>query len=102
MIHYKLIDTPIFQNHKLGEHQDQVTTDRERYKILVGILIYLCLTNPNIAYVVSIVSQFMHNSIEKYISVVIQMLYYLKYPLFRRLMFSKNNNINTDGYTYAY
>lgn len=46
----KPIDTPIVQNHKLGVYVDQVTTNKERCQRLVGKLIYLSHTLPNIAY----------------------------------------------------
>ena len=56
------IDTPIEQNHKLGDDRvDQVPTNKERYQRLVGRLIYLSQTRPDLAYVVSVVSQFMHS-----------------------------------------
>lgn len=59
MLDFKPIDTPIEQNHKLGLYPDQVQTDKERYQRLVGRLIYLCHTDPNVSYAVSVISQFM-------------------------------------------
>ena len=64
--------TPIVQNHELGEYPDQVPTNKERYQRLVGKLIYLSHTRPDIAYVVSVVSQFMHFLIEDHMDVVIR------------------------------
>ena len=40
----KPIDTPIVQNHKLGEYSDHVPTNKERYQRLVGKLVYLSHT----------------------------------------------------------
>lgn len=60
MLECKPADTPIVQNHKLEEHLNQVPTDKGRYQTLVGKLIYLSHTRPDIAYAVSVVSQFMH------------------------------------------
>jgi len=61
LLNCKPADTPIVQNHKLSQHINQVPTDKGRYQKLVGKLIYLSHTRPDIAYAVSVVSQFMHN-----------------------------------------
>lgn len=100
MIGCKPADTPIVQNHNLGVFPDQVPTNKERYQRLVGKLIYLSHTRPDIAYAVSIVSKFMHNRSEEHMSMVIRILRYLKSSPGRGLMFSKNNHLSVDG-TYA-
>ncbi|BBG99845.1 Seven transmembrane MLO family protein [Prunus dulcis] len=69
MLDCKPIDIPSEQNHKLGLYPDQVPTDKERYQRLMGKLIYLAHTRPNIAYAVSVVSQFMHSSSEDHMGV---------------------------------
>ena len=52
--------TPIEQNHRLSSDVGN-PVNRERYKRLFGKLIYLSHTRPDIAFVMSIVSLFMHN-----------------------------------------
>ncbi|KAL6279521.1 hypothetical protein ACE6H2_016402 [Prunus campanulata] len=68
MLDCKPIDTPSEQNHKLGLYPDQAPTDKERYQRLVGKLIYLAHTRPDIAYAVSVVSQFMHSPSEDHMT----------------------------------
>ncbi|KAI5324900.1 hypothetical protein L3X38_033973 [Prunus dulcis] len=94
-------DTPIVQNHHFGEYLDQVPTNKERYQRLVGRLIYLSHTRPDIAYAMSVVSQFMHSPSEDRMNAVIRILRYLKSAPKKGLMFSKHGHLNIDGYTDA-
>ncbi|KAB2633245.1 hypothetical protein D8674_029492 [Pyrus ussuriensis x Pyrus communis] len=57
-----------------GLFPDQVSTYKEHYQRFVGRLIYLSHTRLDIAYAVSVVSQFMHSPSEAYIDVVIRIL----------------------------
>jgi Reverse transcriptase (RNA-dependent DNA polymerase) len=58
MISCKIINTPIEQNHKLcADTGDPL--DKEQYPRLVGRLIYLCHTSPDITHVVSVMSRYM-------------------------------------------
>ena len=57
----KQASTPIDLNHKLGEAEKDTVVDREMYQRLVGRLIYLSHTRLDVAYVVNVISQFMHN-----------------------------------------
>jgi Reverse transcriptase (RNA-dependent DNA polymerase)/Integrase core domain len=70
MLDCKPVDTPVVQNLKLGDCPDQVPTNKERYQRLVGKLIYLSHTKPDIAYAVSLVSQFMHAPSEQHMETV--------------------------------
>jgi len=67
----------------------------------VGSLIYLSHTRFDIAYVVSIVSQFMHNPSEVHMEVALRVLRYLKSSPGRGILFSKNDHLNIIGYTDA-
>jgi hypothetical protein len=98
LLECKPAETPIVQNHKLGEHPDQVPTNKERYQRLVGKLIYLSHTRPDIAYAVSVVSQFMHNPSDEHMDAVIRILQYLKSSPGKGLMFSKNDHLKVEGY----
>lgn len=70
MLDCKPADTPVVQNLKLEEHPDQAPVNKERYQRLVGKQIYLSHTRPDIAYTVSLVSQFMHNPSEAHMEAV--------------------------------
>ena len=98
LLECKPVDIPIVQNHKLGEYVDQVPADKQRYQRLVGKLIYLSHARPDIAYAVSVVSQFMHCPSEDHMDVVMRILRYLKSSPRKGLMFSKNGHLNVAGY----
>lgn len=97
----KPADTPIVQNHKLAECSNHVPANKERYQQLVGKLIYLAHTRPDIAYAVSVVSQFMHRPNKDHMDAVIRIMRYLKSSPGKGIMFSKNNHLRIDGYTDA-
>ena len=56
----KPVDTPIDTNLKLEELNQGKPVNRGQYQRIVRRLIYLSHTRPDIAFVVSLVSQFMH------------------------------------------
>lgn len=95
----KPADTPIVQNHQLGEYPNQVPRDKGKYQKLVGKLIYLSHTRPDIDYAISVVSQFMHRSSRDHMNDVIQILQYLKSSPEKGLMFTKNSHLEVEGYT---
>ena len=55
MLRCKVVETPAEVNHKVETIMREVV-NRESYQRLVGKLIYLSHTHPNISYVVGIVS----------------------------------------------
>ena len=81
MLACKPVETPIEMNHKLQVSPNQIPTDKGHYQRLVGRLIYLSHTRPDIAYAVSVVSQFMHTPNEEYMNAVYRILRYLKSAL---------------------
>jgi len=50
------VSTPIEENLKLSIHPQQIHTNKERYQRLVGRLMYLAHTRPDLAYTLSVIS----------------------------------------------
>ncbi|TYK26804.1 putative mitochondrial protein [Cucumis melo var. makuwa] len=92
-------DTPIEFNCKLGNFDDQVPVDKEQYQRLVGKLIYLSHTRPDISFAVSAVSQFMQAPYEEHMEAVKRILRYLKTTPNKGLMFRKTNKKAIEAYT---
>lgn len=57
----KTKSTPIEPNFKLKKDEGKILKDAIRFRQLVGSLIYLTITRPDIAYSVGEISQFMQN-----------------------------------------
>lgn len=55
----KPADTPLPQNHKLALATGPLYADPAQYRHIIGCLIYLTITRPDISYHVHILSQFM-------------------------------------------
>ncbi|XP_062100755.1 uncharacterized mitochondrial protein AtMg00810-like [Humulus lupulus] len=75
--------------------------DKGRYQQLVGKLIYLSHTRPDIAFAVSLVSQYMHNPCQRHLNVVYRILTYLKQTLGNVLFFRKTTERKVKVFTDA-
>ncbi|KAH9751848.1 retrovirus-related pol polyprotein from transposon RE1 [Citrus sinensis] len=96
------IDTPIEEGLKFCITSDQVPVDKGRYQRLIGRLMYLSHTRPDLAYALSVVSQFMHNPGEQHMKAVMRILRYLKTNPGKGILFSKNEDYsNIEVYTDA-
>lgn len=62
---------------------------------------YLAHTWSDLAYVLSVVSQFMYFSSEEHMNVVIHILHYLKSSPRKRILITKGDNMDINGYTYV-
>ena len=99
MLGSKACDTPIESNQKLSDDSSGAMVDQGRYKKLVGKLIYLSHTRPDIAFVASAVSQFMHSPRESHIDTMSRTLRYLKYAPGKGLYFVKHGHLKVEAYT---
>ncbi|KAL6315942.1 hypothetical protein AAG906_013776 [Vitis piasezkii] len=89
MLGCKPAETPMDTTVKLEESDGSAPVDKGRYQRLVGKLIYLSHTRPDIGFSVSVVSQFMNNPTEKHMTVVIRILRYLKMTPGKGLFFQR-------------
>ncbi|RVW25999.1 Retrovirus-related Pol polyprotein from transposon RE1 [Vitis vinifera] len=68
------VTTPIEEGLKLCVDPNQVSTDKGRYQKLVGRLMFLAHTRLDLAYALSVVSQYMHNPGEQHMNAVMRIL----------------------------
>jgi hypothetical protein len=97
----KAIDNPVEVNIKLGESSKNPLVDKGRYQRLVCQLLFLSHTRPDIAYIVSVVSQFIHLSCESFMEVVCWVLRYFKSSPGKGLLFSRYDHLKIEAYTNA-
>ncbi|RVW66530.1 Retrovirus-related Pol polyprotein from transposon RE1 [Vitis vinifera] len=101
MLGCKPAETPIESNVKLWPTKAKNVKDRDRYQRLVGRLIYLSHTCPDIAFSVSMVSQFMHAPGPEHFEAIYRILRYLKGTPGRGLLFKSRGHLQIETYTDA-
>jgi len=87
------VDTPIEVNVKYRKDEGDLLPDPTLYQRLVGSLIYLTTTRPDISYVVHQVSQFMSSSRHLHFAAVRRIIRYLKGSSTRGLFFPKASSL---------
>ena len=92
---------PVDPNLKLQANTKDEVIDKGRFQRLVGRLIYLSHTRPDIAFAVSLVSQFMHNPSSEHMQVVKRILNYLKATPGKGILFTPGDDLKIQGYVDA-
>lgn len=92
------VDFPMEQNLRLSPSQGSALHDPSPYRRLVGRLIYLTVTRPDIAYSVNILSQFMHEPHQPHMDAVVRLLRYLKATAGQGLFFPANSDLSLQAY----
>ena len=72
--------------------------DLTRYRHIVGSLVYLGVTRPDISYSVYILSQFVSAPTEIYYSHLLRVLRYFRGTMSRRLFFSCSSSLQLQAY----
>ncbi|XP_071714951.1 uncharacterized mitochondrial protein AtMg00810-like [Rutidosis leptorrhynchoides] len=101
MIDCKPAETPMIPNQKLYMKDDVELVDKGQYQRIVGKLIYLAHTRPDIAHVVDVVSQFMHQPHVHHLKAAMRIIRYLKKTPGHGFVFRKNGHLKTKIYTDA-
>ncbi|XP_047340006.1 uncharacterized mitochondrial protein AtMg00810-like [Impatiens glandulifera] len=97
----KIASTPLEADCRLTPLDGTTIKDPTFYRQLVGSLIYLTITRPNIAYVVHIISQLMTSPHTTNHSDVLRTLRYIKGTLLHGLHFSVDSSLIPIGYSDA-
>ncbi|XP_057808442.1 aldehyde oxidase GLOX [Salvia miltiorrhiza] len=101
LLECKPAETPIVINHGLTIVEGADLTDQGKYQRLVGKLIYLSHTRPDITYAVGIVSQFMHKPQKEHMEAALRIVRYLKGTTDYGILLEKKEDLEVDGFTDA-
>ncbi|XP_021843480.2 secreted RxLR effector protein 161-like [Spinacia oleracea] len=91
--------TPIAPNEKLSKYDGMEKVDASIYRSLVGSLIYLTHTRPDIVHAVSIVSRFMSEPSKAHPTAAKRILRYLKGTKSYGILYKTEDDYKLTGYT---
>ncbi|PNY16822.1 retrovirus-related Pol polyprotein from transposon TNT 1-94 [Trifolium pratense] len=89
---------PMEQNQKLALDTGPAYSDPPRYRRLVGRLIYLTITRPEITYSVHILSQFTQSPQQAHWDAAMRVLRYLKFTPGQGIILPKENDLQLVAY----
>jgi Reverse transcriptase (RNA-dependent DNA polymerase) len=94
----KPVDFPMEQNLKLNPETRQLLDDASSYRRLIGRLIYLTITRPEITYAVNILSQFMHSPRRPHMDAAVRVLRYLKSCPGKGVLMPSENSLQLSAF----
>jgi hypothetical protein len=93
--------SPMEENWEQDISDGEPLQDPTLYRQLVGSLIYLTVTRPDIAYAVHRVSQFMSSPRSVHFAAVLRILRYVKGTIFHGLFYSSSTPLHLSAYSDA-
>ena len=97
----KPMSTPLDRNLKIDADSGTAVCDPTKYRQLIGSLIYLTITRPNLSYSVGLLSQFMPNPRNLHLEYTRRILRYVSATMDYNIVYKSNTTIRLEGYTDA-
>lgn len=93
MLACKPASFPLEQNHKLALDQSELYSNPSQYRRLIGRLIYLTITRPDLTFSVHVLSQFMQAPRQGHWDAALRVLRYLKSSPGQGIVLPKDNDL---------
>lgn len=93
MLGGKISTLPLDQNAQLSKDQGEPIPNPKVYRRLIGRLMYLMLTRPDLTYSIQVLSQFMGTPVDQYLKAAYKVLRYLKGTSGQGLLYSSTIDI---------
>lgn len=94
----KPMSLPLEENHRLALAEGPLFSDPGCYRRLVGRLIYLCFTRPELSYCVHTLSQFMQQPREQHWHAALRVVRYLKGNPGQGILLRSDNDLKLYGW----
>ncbi|XP_074266497.1 uncharacterized protein LOC141589772 [Silene latifolia] len=94
----KPVSVPMEPNHNLGDSETPILHDPQPYRRLVGRLVYLTITRPELTYLVHILAQFMNKPRTAHWQAALHVVRYLKNNPGQGLLLHSNANLLLHAY----
>jgi hypothetical protein len=94
----KPISIPLEQNVKLSADERDLVEDTTMYRRIVGSLIYMTITRPDLSYAVGVVNQFMQTPRKPHLDAVKRILKYIKHTLQCGIFYEVRSQLQVHGY----
>ncbi|KAG7546410.1 Integrase catalytic core [Arabidopsis suecica] len=93
------VDTPLEQNHKLASSTSPLFSEPDKYRRLVGRLVYLTHTKPEISYAVNMLAQFMQKPLLDHWEAVVRLVRYLKGCPGQGILLSSSSDLQLKAFS---
>ncbi|KAK6150908.1 hypothetical protein DH2020_015840 [Rehmannia glutinosa] len=95
----RTVSTPMATNVKIDKDEKGKSVDESKYRGMIGSLLYLTASRPDILHAVCLCARFQSNPKESHMSAVKRIFRYLKGTIQYGLFYLKNENFSLKGYS---
>jgi hypothetical protein len=98
MVELKPVSTPMSSATSLGPDEDGETVDQREYRSMIGSLLYLTATRPDIQFTVGLYARFQSSPRSSHRTAVQRVFRYLKHTLEFGIWYSASSSLDLVGF----